>query len=130
MLMYSTGSECAAGVFVPLGLRSGKPQKHDFRCPNLVMTIELFTIGCSFYRAFVACGMKHFRASSGQKNRCGYNIVSMMSGFADEAGKALAQVGSTVARRVVARSVTARIVNLFRMNIRRHGYMACYALCL
>jgi hypothetical protein len=49
----------------------------------------------------------------------------MMSGFADKVDKALAQVGSTVARRVVARSVTARIDNLFRMNIRRHGYMPC-----
>jgi hypothetical protein len=65
MLMYSTGSECFAGNFVPLTLRFGKPQKHDFKLSNLVMTIELFTIGCSFYRASVACGLKHFRASSG-----------------------------------------------------------------
>jgi hypothetical protein len=99
-------------LFVPLEVLSGRPEKHDFHASNLVMTIELFTIQCSSYRALVACGLKHFRASSGWKNSSGYNIVSMMSSFSDQAAQSLAHAGSTVARHVVARPVSARIAKL------------------
>jgi hypothetical protein len=52
-------------LFVPPGQRLYRFGHGNFGSTNLVVTIELFTMACSSYRAFIACMLKHFRASSG-----------------------------------------------------------------